>query len=71
MSTNREEAIIEDVNMVAAGCYPTTPAGGVGRKRASNVWEFYKNDPEPHKSKSSTCKHCLTLFNHHKNASKP
>ncbi len=30
MITNREEAIIEDVDLVAAGCYPAAPAGRVG-----------------------------------------
>jgi hypothetical protein len=42
---NNSEAIIEDVHIVAAH-HPTAPAEGVavaGRKRASNVWEFYTN----------------------------
>ena len=61
----RGAIIIEDVAMVA-GCHPTAPTGVVGRKRATNVLEFFTNDPNPHKSKSVMCKHCLTIFNHHK-----
>jgi hypothetical protein len=32
----------------------------------SNFWQYFTDDPEPHKMKSAVCKHCHTRFNHHK-----
>ena len=39
------------------------------RARGRNVasfWQYFTDDPEPHKLKSAVCKHCRTRFNHHK-----
>jgi hypothetical protein len=47
----------------------TTELSAVKRARGSNIsnfWQYFTDDPEPHKMESAVCKHCRTRFNHHK-----
>ena len=36
------------------------------RRGPSVLWAFFTDDPDPHKLKSSECKHCHTRINYHK-----